>query len=606
MLETYRKLYELLDARERKITLLVFITMLLVALFEAVGVASVMPFIAVVANPEVVETNRHLAAIYQWLGFESTDAFMFFLGVTFLVLIVGSIILRAFGFWIQVRFSQKRNYAWSCRLVEMYLKRPYEWFLGQHSGNLGSSVLSEVNRTVDGALFPAMQLISQAFVACLLIILMLAVDPILAMSVAAVLGGAYILTYLLVRRSLSHMGEEIQKTNRLRYKLSHEMFGGIKDVKVYGLEKPFLTSFRQPSLVFALRQIGVRTVSELPSFVMQALVFGGILIVLLYFLKDRGGLEAALPVVSLYALAGYRLMPALQSMYKQLSELRFNKPALDAVHQAFTEADIKDESLETTEASSLESAMGLKQSLLIEYVTYAYPGMERAALNKVTIEIAALSTVGLVGHTGSGKTTLVDVILGLLVPSKGSLVVDGVQIEDKNRRKWQKSIGYVPQQIFLSDDTVAANIAFGIPPDKIDHEAVVRASRVANLHDFVMQDLQNGYDTIVGERGVRLSGGQRQRIGIARALYRDPDILVLDEATSALDNLTELAVMEAVHRLSRQKTIILIAHRLSTVMSCDNIFYLERGEVIASGRYEELLENNSQFRRLAASADGQS
>jgi ATP-binding cassette, subfamily B, bacterial PglK len=232
-------------------------------------------------------------------------------------------------------------------------------------------------------------------------------------------------------------------------------------------------------------------------------------------------------------------------------------------------------------------------------VSYRYPGADRDALEEINLEIPAYSTVGLVGPTGSGKTTLVDVILGLLSPKKGLLVADGLPITSDLRRAWRRTIGYVPQQIFLADDTISGNIAFGIPAEEIDQTAVERAARMANLHDFVVGELPAGYSTMVGERGVRLSGGQRQRIGIARALYRDPDLLILDEATSALDNLTERAVMDAVHNLSRKKTIILIAHRLSTVRQCDRIFYLEHGQILGEGAYEYLVEANEKFRLLA-------
>lgn len=601
MFEIYRKLYQILDPRERRLTFMVFGLMLVVAIVEAIGVASIMPFIAVVANPQVVETNQYLAAVYGWLGFESTNAFMFFLGLVFLVLIVGSIMLRAFGFWVQVRFSQKRNHTWSCRLVDMYLHRPYEWFIGQHSGNLGASVLAEVNRTVNEALFPALQLISQILVAVLLILLLLAVDPLLAVSVALVLGLAYGSIYLLVRNRLVDIGKDLQVANRTRFKLTGEMFGGIKDVQVYGLEDRFVNRFHDPSLRFANRQIAARTISEIPSFAMQALVFGGILAVLLYFLSQRGGIEAALPVISLFALAGYRLMPSLQAIYRHLSELRISRSVLETVHQAFTEAKTSTKNTYgTLKSVKNPTPLGLRKSLTIDEVSYRYPNADRRALDTVTLEIPALKTIGLVGSTGSGKTTLVDLILGLLRPEHGRLYVDGHELTDgEMMRAWQRSIGYVPQQIFLADESVRGNIAFGIPPGEIDQSAVERAARIANLHEFITQQLSDGYNTMVGERGVRLSGGQRQRIGIARALYRDPDVLILDEATSALDNLTEQAVMDAVHQLSKKKTIILIAHRLSTVKPCDQIYYLKSGKVTATGTYSELVESSQEFRRLA-------
>jgi ATP-binding cassette, subfamily B, bacterial PglK len=600
MFDTYRKLYDILDSRERKLALLVFVLMFMVALFEAVGVASIMPFMAVLANPEVVESNRYLASIYDRLNFRSVDAFLFFLGIAFLVIIVGSLFLRAFSYWVQVRFSMKRNHAWSSRRVQMYLSRPYEWFLDQHSGTLGTTILAETNRAVEGALLPALQLVSQGLVAIFLMLLMVAVDPVLAISIAVVLGGSYFGIFLVVRRHLVRVGQDIQDSNRRRFKLTQEIFGGIKDVKVSGLEPDYVERFRVPSLIFARRQVSARIVSELPTYFMQALVFGGVMSVLLYFMAHRDGLQTVLPLFSVYALAGYRLMPALQAMYKHVANIKVNDPMLASLHHDLANTRQSDHSSPLVGGIPfLDEPLRLRERLELVSVSYAYPGSERNAVNDVSLVIPAFSTVALVGPTGSGKTTLVDVILGLLSPNGGEILVDGQEITETLRPIWRRDIGYVPQQIFLADDTISANIAFGIAPDKVDQASIESASRMANLHDFVVGELPEGYSTVVGERGVRLSGGQRQRIGIARALYRDPDLLILDEATSALDNLTERAVMDAVHNLSRKKTIILIAHRLSTVRQCDRIFYLEHGRILGEGTYEQLVEVNEKFRLLA-------
>ncbi len=239
------------------------------------------------------------------------------------------------------------------------------------------------------------------------------------------------------------------------------------------------------------------------------------------------------------------------------------------------------------------------RDLELRHIDYSYATAERTALKDVNLKIPARSTIGIVGGTGAGKTTLIDLILGLLSPQEGEILVDGAPITSANLRAWQRSLGYVPQSIYLTDESVAQNIAFGVPREKIDRAAVERAARIAALHDFVLEELPKGYDTIVGERGVRLSGGQRQRIGIARALYTDPSLLIMDEATSALDNITERAVMEAVDNIRHDRTIILIAHRLSTVRGCDTIFLLERGGVAASGTYDELVKGSETFRKMA-------
>jgi len=313
-------------------------------------------------------------------------------------------------------------------------------------------------------------------------------------------------------------------------------------------------------------------------------------------MRDSGSLQDALPVVSLYALAGYRLMPALQALYVNLSALRFIGSTLDQLHQELR-------TLAPPPGRYVASEpMRLDREVSLENIVYQYPRAPAPSLENVTIHVPARSTVGLVGVTGSGKTTVVDIILGLLQPQSGRLVVDGTAITADHRRAWQASIGYVPQHIFLADETVEANIAFGIAERNIDRAAVERAARVANLHDFIVEGMPSGYQTRVGERGVRLSGGQRQRIGIARALYRNPLLLILDEATSALDNLTEHVVMDAVRNLGRETTIIVIAHRLSTVRECDRIFLLDKGCVVAAGTYDELVDTNEVFRNMTLAA----
>jgi len=336
-----------------------------------------------------------------------------------------------------------------------------------------------------------------------------------------------------------------------------------------------------------------QVIRQLQRFVLEAIAFGGMLLVVLYLMTQSSSFASALPIIALYAFAGYRLMPALQQIYGAVIQLRFAGAALDALH-----ADLM--SLQPARPSPSQDALPFGQVIMLNKVQYRYPNAPRPALKNLTLAIPARATVGLVGATGSGKTTTVDLILGLLEPQEGTLEVDGKVIAEHNKRAWQRTIGYVPQQIYLADDTVAANIAFGLDAKDINYAAVERAARIANLHDFVLNELPQKYQTTVGERGVRLSGGQRQRIGIARALYHNPQVLILDEATSALDNLTEKAVMEAVHNLGHEITIILIAHRLSTVKACDQIFLLEKGELKAQGKFDELTAASERFRGMAA------
>lgn len=597
MFSIVRKVSDLLNPKERKRALLLLGLIVVMALLDVVGVASIMPFMAVLAKPELVESNRFLAEAYALFSFSNKNEFMFVLGISVFIMLIISIGFKAFTTWIMLRFSRFLEYSIAKRFVDLYLRQSYDWYLSQHSADLGKTILNEVGQVVGGAIMPLMDVIAQGCVVTALILLLVITNPVLACIGGLGMGLLYGLIYILVRRRLTYYGEQRRISNQQRFQVLGEVFGGIKDVKVAGLEKQYLGRFEDPAYRFAIAQGQAQTTSQLPRYAMEAIAFGGILGVVLFLMRTTGSLQDSLPVLSLYALAGYRLMPSMQALFVNLAALRFGASTLRHLHNEL----LMLEKTPTPQASI--QSVSLTRCIALENIVYQYPAAPAPTLRSLNLHIKARTTVGLVGTTGSGKTTTVDVILGLLRPQAGQLKIDDMIIDDKNRISWQHSIGYVPQQIFLSDDTVAANIAFGLPADEIDQVAVERAAKIANLHDFVVGTLPKGYATSVGERGVRLSGGQRQRIGIARALYRQPQLLILDEATSALDNLTELAVMEAVHNLGRQITIILIAHRLTTVKECDLIYMLDQGEVLAKGNYDDLLKNNDIFRNMVRAAE---
>lgn len=600
MIETFRKLRDLLTPRERR-GLYVLLGILMVGgLFETFGIASVLPFMAVLSQPQRIETQPKLHALYEALGFTSTNHFLIFLGIgSFLFVLVG-VFTHIISLYAIARFSNMRSYSMSSRLLRGYLGQPYSWFLNRHSADLGKSLLNEVDSVVTHTMIPTLKMISNLFIVLFVVALLVFLQPWVALGTALALGSCYAVILLVSKKYLTHFGRQRFLATGQRYRIAQEATGGIKDVKLLGLENVYLRRFQIPSRQFARANTFRSVVSESPRYLLQGLAFGGMLlmILILLFTGDGKSLAGVLPLLAIYAFAGLRLLPAMQQIYSELTMIRFNRMALDSLHEDMLEIQEAQQDDLPPEERRVEP-VHLTEKLELVDVHYSYPLAERPALRGLSLTIPARSTVGVVGGTGAGKTTAVDLILGLLDLQQGRLEADGVPIERANMRAWQNTIGYVPQAIFLIDDTVAANIAFGMPPDRIDHAAVERAARLASLHDFVTSELPEGYATRVGERGVRLSGGQRQRIGIARALYNDPDVLIMDEATSALDNLTERAVMDAVHNLGHAKTIVLIAHRLTTVQACDTIFMLEQGRLIAQGTYEELLEKSGEFRAMA-------
>ena len=557
------------------------------ALLDMIGVASILPFMAVLTNPSIVETNFFLNSMFEFskiIGIENNQQFLFALGILVFIILLLSLLFKAFTTYFQVRFVMMREFSIGKRLVEGYLRQPYSWFLSRHSAELGKNILSEVGHVIATGLRPLMQIIARGMLAIMLIILLIIVDSKLALTVGLILFVAYFFIFKSVRKYLNKIGEERLQNNEKRFKVLTEAFGAAKEVKVGGLEGIYIKLFSESGKIYALTQASAYVINQIPRFILEAVAFGSILLLILYTMADTGSFNTVIPILSLYVFTGYRLLPAVQQIYASFTQMTFAGPSLDKLYNDLVNLKKSNESL-------VQDAIALNKKITLKDVNYSYPNTSRIALKDINLNIPVNSTVGFVGATGSGKTTTVDIILGLLEAQKGTLEVDDKVITNQNARAWQKSIGYVPQHIYLSDDTVEANIAFGQENKNINRDAVERAAKIANLHNFVTEELPSKYQTTIGERGVRLSGGQRQRIGVARALYHNPQVLILDEATSALDNETERAVMEAVNNIGKDITVILIAHRLNTVKKCDKIFKLEKGRLIDQGSFDTLIKN---------------
>lgn len=594
-MKTLKKIIFFLKPQERKKAGMLMLMIIVMAFLDMVGVASIVPFIAVLTNPEIIQSNKFLYSTFIYassLGIETQREFLFGLGTVAFLLLVISISFKAFTNYIQLRFITMREYSISELLVERYLNQPYSWFLSRHSADIGKSILSEVGKVVGSGIRPMMDLIAQSTVAIALLTLLVINDPKLAITVGITLSLAYGIIYKFNRNFINRLGQEHLKANQMRYTAVSDAFNAAKEIKIGGLEQPYIKRFADPAQTYASHEASLAVLKQLPRYALEIIVFGGMLLLILYLMTLSGNFTEAVPIIALYTLAGYRLMPTLQSIYVSITALRFVGPALDDLYNDLN-------SLKSYYQIKEKNNFLINKNISLKNINYSYPNSSKIALRDINLTIPARSVVGFVGVTGSGKTTMVDVILGLLKPQKGQLEIDGKLINKENMRAWQNSIGYVPQQIYIADDSVASNIAFGKEVKDINQEALENAAKIANIHDFVINDLPNKYQTKVGERGVRLSGGQRQRIGIARALYHNPQLLVLDEGTSALDSLTEHSVMKSLNNLKKNITIILIAHRLNTVKECDTIFYLKNGELKDQGNFDELTKINQSFRDMA-------
>ena len=591
-----KKLLALLSVRERRQAGFLLVLMAIMAILETLGIAAIMPFLAVLGNPELISSNQHLAYVYGALGFRSDTSFLFFLGLSALAVVIAAALFRTLSHYALSRFTQMRRHTIGRRLLELYLRQPYPFFLGRNSAELSKTVLSEVDQVIANVLLPTAVVIAYSLVAFLIVIVLVLVEPLLALAAGLILLILYAAIFFATRRLLQTAGAGRVEANKQRFVAANETLGGIKEIKLLGAEAAYLGTFQDASMRFSKHQVTNLVIAESPRFVVEAIGVSGILLLALYLLATRGSLGEILPLLGLYTLAGYRLLPAMQRIYGALTNLRFGRAAIDRIYDDMVSLE------KTAEATDSVATVPLGNQLRLVDVGFSYDQSGRRAISSVDITIPFRSTVAFVGPTGSGKTTVVDILLGLLTPTDGYLSVDDTVISADNVRGWKHNLGYVPQHIFLSDTSIAENIAFGSQGKKIDMEAVIRAAKLAQIDGFVQNELPDGYATVVGERGVRLSGGQRQRIGIARALYRDPPVLVMDEATSALDAQTERAVIDAVRGELGGKTIIMITHRLSTIRMADRIFVLEGGRLVSSGSYSELSQSCKTFRDLA---DGQ-
>ena len=493
-----------------------------------------------------------------------------------------------------------RSYTLGRRLMSQYLYQPYSYFLDHNTSELSKNILAEVQQVLTQAIRPGMELMARGMVAGAILVFLFISAPMVALVVVVVLGGAYTLVFGLARRKLTRIGKLIRLYNKERFKYSGEAFGAIKDVKILGKEPLFEEQFAWSSKRFARQQANRQIITTLPRYIIEAIALGLVILLVVALTVSGGKMSEIIPLVSIYAYAGFRLMPALRILFKNAGTIRTSGPIIQALYDDIhNNADeVEDSRIAAERLRESAERLPFNKEISLTDISFSYPSSPAPVLRDINISIKKNSTIAFIGSTGCGKTTLVDIILGLL-KAQGNISVDGAMVTEKNIRNWQLNFGYVPQQIFLADDTVSCNIAFGIKTEEIDFEAVKKAAKIAHLDEFIANDMPDGYDTLVGERGVRLSGGQRQRIGIARALYHDPSVLVLDEATSALDNTTEAAVMDAINELMGEKTIIMIAHRLTTVEKAENIYMLNRGRIMASGSYAELIRSCVEFRNMA-------
>ncbi len=562
------------------------------SLWETAGVASIGPFLAVVSSPDVVQKSGAAGYLFRLSGAPDVKTFEIYLGIATVFTVLFANALASVTLWLACRFIFGQGYRLGRRLLSVYLGQPYAFFLQHNSVDLARNVYDEVPRAISGVVLPLFYVIARGITVVLLVGLLIYIDKIVAFAVLGFFSASYFFLFKMLQGRNQNLHKMLTEMRASALRLASETLSGIKELKILGGEQSSVDMYSVPAAAIARADARHQVLATLPKYLLESIGFVGIVLIVLLMLIRGDSQSSALPLVAIYAFAGYRLMPAMQHIYTNIHFIRYYSQSLKMIVDALKSGD--SQSRNPKDASPVVP-LPLDREIEIDGLSFRYPSADFNVLDNISLCIKAKSIVGIVGSTGSGKSTLLDIILGLLEPTAGRLTIDGTALNASNVRRWQASLGYVPQQIFLTDGIIAENIALGVPRDGRDLERVQAVAKAAHVDEFVGQ-LAEGYDSRVGERGVRLSGGQRQRIGIARALYRNPEILLFDEATSALDNLTEHAIMDTLQGLMGQKTILLVAHRLTTLRLCDQIILLENGRISAQGTYDELLKSSAFFR----------
>ena len=553
------------------------------ALFQVIGITSIFPFLAIAADPERIRRSRFGMRFLELFPPMENRQLLLVAGLIAIIGLLASNAVNLLAEYARTRYAQNFAHWLRVRLLRRMASQPYTYFLQRNSGDLLKKILGDVTNYASGVLLPLLDTVARVLTAALLLVTLFLVQPVIAVSAAILLGGFYVVTFRLLTQKRREVDENLRISVAGSFREAQQMLGGIKPVKVHRAEEHFLARFVGHSAIIAQMYARVAVFANSARYFVEPLAFGGLVVAVLLLAAKGRDFSDILPNLGVMALAGYRLLPAVQLLYAQLTQVSSMRHTVDEVYDEFVaaETEVATSAGRTTGALAPVDRFRWNDAITLRDVSFRYPGVPRPALNGVSLTIAKNTSLGVIGPTGSGKSTLVDLLLGLYQPTAGEILIDGQRLTPVRVPSWQASIGYVPQEIFLTDDTIARNIAFGLPDEKIDQARLREACAMAQVLEFIETELSDRFDTKVGERGIRLSGGQRQRIGLARALYHRPSLLILDEATSALDIATEAKLLEALRSLSGKLTMVVAAHRLSAVANCDQLIDLAN-EILAA------------------------
>jgi ATP-binding cassette, subfamily B, bacterial PglK len=549
----------------RKKLALVFFLSLAQGIFQVIGVTSIFPFLAIAADPDRIRHSQFGLRFLALLPPMSNRELLITAGIVAIVGLLLSNAVNLLAEYARTRYAHSFGHWLRVRLLRKMASQPYGYFLQRNSGDLLKKVVGDVMNYIDGVLLPLLDSIARGLTAALLLATLFLVQPVIAVSATLGFGAFYLIIFRLLARKRREANEGLRTSFAGSYREAQQMLGGIKPIKVHRAEEHFLSRFAGYSAIVAQMFARVPIIANSARYLVEPLAFGGLVLAVVVLAARGRDFSDILPNLGVMALAGYRLLPTLQLLYGQVTHLTSMRYSLDEVFEEFAAAEREEKSGNVEISLRKPRPIEWQNAITLDAVSFIYPGTDRLVLDRFSVTIQKNMSIGFIGPTGSGKSTLIDLLLGLHRPTSGRVLIDGRPLTPELIPSWQATIGYVPQEIFLIDDTIARNIALGVPDNEIDDTRLQEVCAIAQILDFIETELRDGFQTTAGERGVRLSGGQRQRLGLARALYHRPSLLLLDEATSALDTATEAKLIEALHSLTGKLTIVMATHRLNSL-----------------------------------------
>lgn len=575
------KKYRMIMSRGQKLRIGIIILMMLIGgVLETLSVSLVLPLVTAIMQPDFIETNQYAKMVCELFDLHSANTFMIIVIFALMAMYIGKNLFLYLEYYTQTRFVCNNRYALQQRLMQSYITRPYEFFLNESSAEIMRVIGSDVSNSF-ALLSTLMSLFTELVISFALVITIVAVDPMMAGLVAIIL--LVLMTFLgtVMKPILRNAGTRLQKSSAKASQWLMQSMHGIKEVKVAAKESFFVEQYAKAGRESIECEKKYTVMGNIPKLLIEAVTVSAMLGVIAVLMLRGRNVSDLVPQLSAFAMAAVRLLPSANRVSAAFNSISYQEPMLDKMIENIRDVSDWENAVDNEEH---HTTITLNEQLELHNITYRYPNTEESVLHNANMVVPVGKSVGIVGVSGAGKTTAVDILLGLLKPEKGQVLADGKNIEE-DYRGWLSHLSYIPQSIYMLDDTIRANVAFGFDLKKVDDEQIWRALREAQLEEFV-ESLPDGLNTSIGERGVRLSGGQRQRIGIARALFTDPELIILDEATSALDNETEAAIMDAINALHGKKTLIIIAHRLTTIEECDMVYRVENGQIVTEHNFK--------------------